>query len=125
VPVKPSHDGFVFFEIVLPNPNDLPSQILKSCIDYLVPCSVALEFLLPEVSIRHRSRTVLRARMPEATVYEDSNPDPWKHKVWLAKKVRVAAPSSNAVRTHDRHECEFRRLVAATFDPRHDLGPLF
>ena len=62
--------------------------------------------------------------MPEAAVNEEYQLKFGKDKVRSAKEFGVSAPASDAAAPKQLDHREFRRLVAATPNTRHEAGPL-
>jgi hypothetical protein len=65
--------GKVIFDVVLPEPDHCPSVIPKDAIDLGIAFHVSADLGLPEESIGLWCHAVLRTRMPEATVNENSD----------------------------------------------------
>src|SRR5438270_7435431 len=102
---------------MLPNPEYGPSRRLEDAIGLGIPLPVRAQLGLPELGVRHRSRVVQRATVPEAAVHEHRETLPPKDKVRLAAHAfdrsridRIA--ETNAV--DGGPQCQFGRGMPAS-----------
>jgi hypothetical protein len=79
---------------MLPDPNRLPASPFKSSSRFAITLSVSGEFWPPVLAICNGHDAVVRAGMPEASVYEDRDALPGKRNV---RNDRTPAVNPNRV----------------------------
>jgi hypothetical protein len=65
---------------------------------------------------------MLRATVPKTAVHENRDLQRVKYEVGSSEHGTMSSPAAHAVTAQENHQGEFRILVAAPANPRHDFG---
>ena len=118
--------GIRFFQLALPNREDIPPQQAELPLILLVALNCPLEFRHPVV-LAAGGRAVPRATgvpVPKTTVNENHGVVFWQHNIWLARQGSVVQAKPEAPPVQQRAQGLLRQRVLATDKP-HDFTSFF
>jgi hypothetical protein len=84
-------------QIVLPNPNDVPTKSAQLTVHAAVAGLVHGKFRLPECTIASGNFAVFGAAVPKTAVHEDSHPGVPKKKIRPAEYFLIPSPAGDVM----------------------------
>ncbi len=82
---------------MLPNANDLPSEVAQFAAHMPITFPVVGDFGIPKFPVAGGTLVALRATVPKTTVHKNNNPLTPEGEIRLAQKLLVAPPTGDAV----------------------------
>jgi hypothetical protein len=99
-----SHGSGAVMERRLPESYDFPTAGLERQVDNLVALPIASDFLRPVLHVRFRQTEGSRISMPEVAIYEYSQAQYLKQKIWAARQLAATTPTCNLERPQQLHK---------------------
>ncbi len=105
---------------MLPDAEHPPVGRTQSSVHEPVAGDVSGKFVLPERAVAFGLRAVLGAAVPETAVHEHRQFEFWENEVRFPEDFLIPPPAPNLVSPEKFCERNFRVLVSARADARHD-----